>query len=80
MTKTLTGIVHGNTIELLSDAGLAEGATVEIQVRIIPNPTESQSDTEDGEKSLLDDWSEEDDRILAEIEQARRSTRRRDLP
>ena len=64
--------MHGNTIELLTDAGLAEGARVEIRVKILPNPTEPGPGTEDDEKSLLDDWSEEDDRILAEIARERR--------
>ena len=64
VTKTLTGIVHGNTIELLTAAGLPDGTLVEIQIKIISNS--------DGEKSLLDDWSEEDDLILEEIERDRR--------
>jgi hypothetical protein len=36
MTKTIHGKVHGTTIELDEDFGVAEGQEVEIQVRVIP--------------------------------------------
>ena len=35
MTKTLYGKVHGKTIELDEDLGVAEGQEVEVQVRMI---------------------------------------------
>jgi hypothetical protein len=35
MTKTLHGKVHGRTIELDEDPGVAEGQEVEVQVRVI---------------------------------------------
>ncbi|HLN31253.1 MAG TPA: hypothetical protein VK395_26160 [Gemmataceae bacterium] len=36
MTKTLHGKVHGRTIELDEDPGVAEGQEVEVQVKIVP--------------------------------------------
>ena len=36
MTKLLHGKVHGKTIELAEDLGLAEGQEVVIQVKILP--------------------------------------------
>jgi len=36
MVKTVHGIVHGKTIELDEDLGVAEGQEVEVQVTIIP--------------------------------------------
>ena len=36
MTKTIYGTVHGKTIELYEDLGVAEGQEVELQVKIIP--------------------------------------------
>ena len=36
MTKTIRGKVHGRTIELDEDLGVAEGQEVEIQVKLIP--------------------------------------------
>ncbi len=35
MNKTLHGKVHGKTIELDEDLGLAEGQVVEVQVRVV---------------------------------------------
>jgi hypothetical protein len=35
MTKTIHGKVHGRTIELDEDLGVAEGQEVEVQVRVI---------------------------------------------
>ena len=41
MTRTLHGKVHGKTIELDEDLGVAEGQEVEVQVKLIQptNPT-----------------------------------------
>ena len=36
MTKTIHGIVHGKTIELDEDLGVAEGQEVEVQVKVVP--------------------------------------------
>jgi hypothetical protein len=36
MTKTLHGTVHGKTIELDEDLGVAEGQQVEVQVKLVP--------------------------------------------
>ena len=35
MTKTIHGKIHGKTIELDEDLGVAEGQEVEVQVRIV---------------------------------------------
>jgi hypothetical protein len=37
MTKTLHGKVHGRTIELDEDLGVAEGQEVEVQVTLVPS-------------------------------------------
>lgn len=36
MNKTIHGTIHGRTIELTEDLGLAEGQTVEVSVRTVP--------------------------------------------
>ena len=36
MTKLIRGKVHGRTIELAEDLGLAEGQEVEVQVKVSP--------------------------------------------
>jgi hypothetical protein len=36
MTKTMHGKVHGKTIELDEDIGVADGQVVEVQIKVIP--------------------------------------------
>lgn len=36
MTKIIQGKIHGRTIHLAEDLGLAEGQDVEVQVKILP--------------------------------------------
>jgi hypothetical protein len=74
MTKTLHGKVHGKTIELDEDLGVAEGQEVEVQVTVIPKPAPK---TGEGflrtERALADD--EEWDVIMGQIHQERRGGR-----
>lgn len=75
-TKSLRGTVHGNVIELESDAGMADGEQVEVTLRPIESKTPRQPG--DGfvrtEGALADD--EEWDGIMEEIQQSRRQQRR----
>lgn len=66
MVRT-TGTVHGNMIEVAQPLGLPDGQQVELVVRVACMP-EVASD-EFG--PTADYWSAEDDRILAEIADAR---------
>ena len=74
MGKVLRGIVHGRSIELTEDLGIAEGQQVEITVKTIPNPPPKRW----GEGlrrcagALAAEWTEQDDRILEEINQERK--------
>jgi hypothetical protein len=36
MTRTMHGTVHGKTIELDEDPGVAEGQEVEIEIKLVP--------------------------------------------
>jgi len=84
MTKTLYGKVHGKTIELDEDLGAAEGQEVEVQVRVIspkkrlpgPPPGWEPGSKRTAAGLLADSWTEEDDRILEEIHEERRSGKR----
>ena len=77
MTKTLHGKVHGRTIELDEDPGVAEGQEVEVQMKVVPKPTQK---TGEGflrtEGALADDphW----DAIMEEIYQERKKDTRRE--
>jgi len=88
MTRTLYGKVHGKTIELDEDLGLAEGQEVEVQVRMIgpkkrlpgPPPGWRPGGTETAAGMMAEHWTEEDDRILEAIERDRHRPSTRELP
>ena len=48
LTKTIHGTVHGKTIELDEDLGVAEGQEVEVQVKLIQPANLAQSTMSDG--------------------------------
>lgn len=79
MSKSLHGRVHGRTIELDEDPGVAEGQEVEVQVKVIPptprKPGEGFLRTE-GALADDDEW----DGIMEEIHQARKLDRRPQIP
>jgi hypothetical protein len=78
-TRTIQGTVHGRTIELNEDLGLAEGQQVEVQVRVVPNPTRQPGEgLLRTEGALADDT--EWDAIMEEIYQARKMERRPAVP
>ncbi len=80
MTKTIHGTVHGKTIELDEEPGVAEGEEVEVTIRTISDPVvrrggEGFSRTEG---ALADDT--EWDAIMDEIYRARKQERRPQIP
>ena len=48
MTKTVHGKVHGKTIELDEDLGVADGQEVEVQVKIVSPSIPSQPPMSEG--------------------------------
>ena len=74
MIKTLRGKVHGKTIELDQDLGVAEGQEVEVQVKMVPKSTQK---TGEGflrtEGALADDT--EWDAIMEEVYEERKRGR-----
>ena len=74
MTKTFHGTVHGKTIELDEDLGVAEGQEVEVQVKAIQPNTKWGEGILRTAGALADDpyW----DAIMEEIHQARKVERR----
>jgi len=74
MVKTVHGVIHGKTIELAEDLGVAEGQEVEVHVKII-TPTKKWGDgILRTAGALADDphW----DAIMEEVHQSRKSERR----
>jgi hypothetical protein len=80
MTKVMHGKIHGRTIELSEDLGLAEGQEVEVSVRVTPDDRARKPG--DGllrtEGALADDphW----DAIMEEIYQERKNDTRKEIP
>ena len=77
MTRTVHGKVHGKTIELDEDLGVADGQEVEVQVRVIPPPGKWGGGILRTAGALADDphW----DAIMEEVHQARKTERRPQL-
>ena len=71
--KTVHGTVHGRTIQLDEDLGVAEGQVVEIQVKLIPSPPTWGA----GILSSAGGWDEfpEMDRVLEKIHEQRQVER-----
>ena len=75
MTKTLHGVIHGKTIELSDDPGLADGEAVKIVMQSIkPSLEKTGAGLRRCEGALADDpyW----DGIMDEIQQSRKIERR----
>jgi hypothetical protein len=77
MTKTVQGIVHGKTIELIQDLGMADGQKVEVVVKTISSKEQWGEGLRRCAGALANEWSDEDDRILEEIYQDRKRETRR---
>lgn len=79
MTRTIHGRVHGKTIELDEDPGVAEGQEVEVQVKVI-----SRSTRQPGEGFLRTEGALADDTewdaIMEDIYQDRKRDRRPQTP
>jgi len=82
MTRTVHGVIHGKTIELDEDLGVAAGQAVEVQVKVVsPAPTERWGEgIARCAGALADEWTEEDDRIFEQIYHDRKRESRREIP
>jgi hypothetical protein len=82
MTKIVHGIVHGKTIELDQELGLADGEQVEVAIQITGATSDAKPWGEGLRRcagALADEWTAEDDRILEEIHQDRKRDTRKDI-
>ncbi|MEA2631104.1 MAG: hypothetical protein QOE66_1323 [Chloroflexota bacterium] len=84
MVKILRGVVHGRTIELESDLGIEDGQSVEVIVRsrTLPGPPPGwrPGGTETAAGMMAEHWTDEDDRILEEIQREREQSSTREIP
>jgi hypothetical protein len=75
MTRTVHGVVHGRRIELQEDLGVAEGQTVEVQVKVVPVTATWRDGLRRCAGALPIEWTTEDDRILEAIHEDRDARR-----
>ena len=84
MVKILRGVVHGRTIELETEPGIEDGRRVEVIVRskTLPGPPPGwrPGSTETAAGMMAKHWTEEDDRILDQIERDRHLPSTREIP
>lgn len=84
MVKILRGVVHGRTIELEDVIDIEDGRMIEIIIRskTLPGPPPGwrPGTTETAAGLLAEHWTEEDDRILEEIERDRHLPSTRETP
>jgi hypothetical protein len=84
VTKLLRGVIHGRTIELDTDTGLEDGRKVEVILRAKelpgPPPGWKPGSRETAAGMMASHWTEEDDRILDDIDQERLKDSRREIP
>lgn len=80
MTKTIHGKVHGRTIELDEDPGIADGQSVDVILQTAKSQQPRGEGIRRSAGALADSWTEEDDRILGEIQQERKRASHREIP
>jgi len=79
MNHTVFGTIHGSTIQLDSNPGLAEGQRVEVSVKV-PHPKSSSGEgLLRAAEALSEIWTPEDDAILEEIYRDRKNDRRPEI-
>ena len=72
MSRTIHGVVRGKTIELEENPGVADGQRVEITIGSVPSQRPWGEGLRRCAGALASDWTEEEDRILAEIQADRK--------
>ena len=77
--KRYTGVIHGNIIELSDDPGLPGGEEVEIQVTSRKREWRPGEGLERCAGAMADHWTEDDDQILAAIQEDRQNAVHREL-
>ncbi|QEH32133.1 hypothetical protein OJF2_06020 [Aquisphaera giovannonii] len=86
MVKVVRGIIRGRIIELSEDLGLTEGQQVEVRVDVVAAPEPVHVPRPWGEGllrsagALAADWTDEDDRILEQLERDRHRPSTREIP
>ncbi|MFM7843199.1 MAG: hypothetical protein ACKPEY_03065 [Planctomycetota bacterium] len=79
MIKSLHGVVHGQTIELAEPIPVADGQEVEVTIKVVSTKRPWGEGLRSCAGALTNDWTREDDRILADIQRDRSDDQGRDI-
>ncbi len=79
MTRSLLGVVRGRTVELAEDLGVADGQQVEITIKTVVSPVSWGEGLRRCAGAFAADWTDEDDRILEEIQRERKRETRKEI-
>lgn len=74
------GIIHGNIIELQNNPGFQEGQQVDVILTAASPQHDSGGETRYPPGSRALNWTEQDDRILAELYRQRQADTGREVP
>ncbi|HUY90252.1 MAG TPA: hypothetical protein VMV10_16055 [Pirellulales bacterium] len=80
MSRIIQGVVHGRTIELAEDPGVADGQQVEVVVKPMREAKPWGEGIRRSAGALADSWTEEDDKILDELQRSRKQDTRAEIP
>ena len=80
MIRRVHGIVHGKTIEIEEELGLPDGDKVSIVIEISQSSLDKWGEgLQRCAGALVDEWTEEDDKILHNIYRSRHSDSRPEI-
>ena len=79
MSQMFHGTVHGRTIELAEELGLADGEEIEVSVTVIARKRLWGEGLRRCAGALAEEWTEDDDRILEELSQERKLDTRKEV-
>jgi hypothetical protein len=79
MVRQVQGVIHGRTIELSEDPGVADGQQVEIIIKALPTPRSWGEGLRRCAGAFAADWTDDDDRILDEIYRERKRDTRGEI-
>lgn len=80
MSRIIQGIVHGRTIELTEDPGVADGQRVEVIVKPAREAKPWGEGIRRSAGALAESWTQEDDKILDELHLSRKQDTRAEIP
>ena len=80
MTQVIEGVIHGRTIVLNGDPGVADGSQVQVVLQVDSPSSGREPPDRKTAAGRMANYTDDDDAVLAEIYQDRRRDTRREPP